>query len=173
MRWILLFSLVTLFGCGQQQKIVNATAYAAIAADGACTVAFDVAADVVADEVEEDGLEGQAAFDAWCERIAPAWEVITSAECVATALANLALTGQRLIDTDAMDDASWMDWIVASTPVVAALVTAWAAIDPDHDPPQELLTIATLLGAMSGGELPEECKHIPPQPPGCPLGGDL
>ncbi len=160
-----------------QQRVVSATAAAARAADGALSVAFEVAAATVADDVRADMPDATPTerWDTWCERFAPTWEVLARIECGVVALGNLARTGQGLIDAAAarLDDetggvaaAAWARWAAPAASLMAAVMASWTA--SAGAAPQELAQVWALLEAFAGPsrDLSETC-HVGP-PPGCP-----
>jgi hypothetical protein len=166
-------------GCtaATQQRVVSATAAAARAADSALAVAFEVAAAEAADRVLADmpDADGDARWAAWCEAIAPTWEVLARIECGVVALAGLARTGQGLIDAAAarLDDetggvaaAAWARWAAPAASLLAAVMASWTAAAGAA--PQELAQVWALLEAFAGPshDLSETC-HVGP-PPGCP-----
>ncbi len=155
-------------GAGTQQRIVSYTAIAANTADDLAATAWETGADIIAADVEADGLHGDEAMVAFCERARDLWDGTARAACFARALGNCAIAGQRAIDAadGEVATAEWVSWAGVAAAVVAALVNAWEGV-PDAEPPDFLKEADNLLRLYLGDGLAPRCDVTPI--PQCPV----
>jgi hypothetical protein len=147
-------------GCGSAaQRAVSAAAVVAVAADQANALAYEqIAADTLAD-VQSDG----GSFPDWCAAMVEPWQTCSRVECAVEALADLAMTGQDILDAGDSLDAHWFS---AACGALAAVDDAWAAAET---PPAVLTQARKLICGLADGSRAgvPECADPGPPPP-CP-----